>query len=585
LTRIDTSELARYALAAIPGPAVDEAMREALKRAPSDRVRIGLINSLGRRKDPKSTPAVAALLSHPNPEVMAASVAALASIADRTALGELSAARSKANAAAKGLLTEAYVVCADHLAARGETAAAVKVYQEVIASGEASTIRARALKSLAAADAKTATPVLIAEVRSNDPERQVVAIRLLTGMQGQDVTRALTAEFPKLSLVAQVHVLTALAFRGDAAAKPTVLAALKSNERAVRAAALAAVGRLGDASSVKVLAEVAASAEEPELSAARQSLYTLRGSGIDGAIISGMASTSGKVKSELILAIGERATASASDALIKAARETDPDIRREALRALRNVGGAAQTAPLLDMLLEASGAMERRDATQTLASVLRRAQPAPVAPVISAYNNTQAREAKVSLLEVLGQTSSTEALPVLRAALKDADPEIARAAILALSAWDNPEPLMDLLNLAQTAQRPSSAEAAPPPVPPSGADRQAAGAPGRAGRSGRGGGGRGLAPPTNNIQVLALRGVLRLMLLQSERTPADSGRLLAEVMRLATLVPEKRNVLSLLAYFPSKESLEVAQAATRDEMVANEARVALDQVTEALRAR
>jgi hypothetical protein len=75
------------------------------------------------------------------------------------------------------------------------------------------------------------------------------------------------------------------------------------------------------------------------------------------------------------------------------------------------------------------------------------------------------------------------------------------------------------------------------------------------------------------------------MLLQSERTPADSGRLLAEVMRLATLVPEKRNVLSLLAYFPSKESLEVAQAATRDEMVANEARVALDQVTEALRAR
>ena len=36
---------------------------------------------------------------------------------------------------------------------------------------------------------------------------------------------------------------------------------------------------------------------------------------------------------------------------------------------------------------------------------------------------------------------------------------------------------------------------------------------------------------------------------------------------------------------PSKESLEVAQAAVRDAAVTNEAKVALDQVAEALKAR
>ena len=96
------------------------------------------------------------------------------------------------------------------------------------------------------------------------------------------------------------------------------------------------------------------------------------------------------------------------------------------MRALRNVGGAAQTQALLDLLLKSSTASERRDATQTLAAVARRAQPAPVAPILSAYRSDPAKEARLSLLEVMGQTSSAEVLPVLREGIKDADPEIAR---------------------------------------------------------------------------------------------------------------------------------------------------------------
>jgi hypothetical protein len=56
-------------------------------------------------------------------------------------------------------------------------------------------------------------------------------------------------------------------------------------------------------------------------------------------------------------------------------------------------------------------------------------------------------------------------------------------------------------------------------------------------------------------------------------------------MSLATQLPEKRSVLSQLAYFPSKESLEVAKAAANDPAVANEALVALAQVTEGLKAK
>jgi HEAT repeat protein len=579
LTKVETAEMARYALAAIPGPEVDDALRQALSRAPSDRIKIGLMNSLGHRRDSKAVAGVSAQLSNANAEVSASAAAALASIADRAALNALATARKSGQPAARERMSEAYLVGADHLAGRNDKPGAIKIYQEMIAANEPQALRFRALKSFAAADPKAATPALVSELQSNSPERQAPAIRLMTVVPGPEVTKALLAEYPKLSPVSQVHVLTALASRGDAAGKPVVLTALKSHEKAVRAAALAALGSLGDASNVVTLAETAAAGEEPETSAARRSLYSLRGKTIDSAIVSALSSTSGKVKAELIMAAGERVATSASDALIKAAAESDPDVRREALRAIRNVGGAALTPALLDMLLKANSAIDRRDATQTLSAVVRRAEPSPVSAVITAYKSAPSREVRVGLLEVMGQTSSNDALSVLKEALKDSDPEIVRSAILALTAWDNAAPIPDLMNVARTAQRPT-AEAAPPPPPPGGA------AGGRGGRGGGGGGGGGRgAPPTNNIQILAIRGVLRLAVLQSERTPAQSGRLLADVMSLSTQVAEKRNVLGLLPYFPSKETLDVAQAATRDDAVTNEARVALDQVAEGLKAK
>jgi hypothetical protein len=59
--------------------------------------------------------------------------------------------------------------------------------------------------------------------------------------------------------------------------------------------------------------------------------------------------------------------------------------------------------------------------------------------------------------------------------------------------------------------------------------------------------------------------------------------MLGESMRLASQSAEKINILSMLPYFPSKASLTVAQAAVRDEAVANEAKVAVAQLQEALK--
>jgi hypothetical protein len=142
----------------------------------------------------------------------------------------------------------------------------------------------------------------------------------------------------------------------------------------------------------------------------------------------------------------------------------------------------------------------------------------------------------------MGQTSSGEALPLLRHCLKDAAPEIVRAAILALSNWADPAPLADLAAVAKSSTNPTQ-------------------------------------------QVLASRGYLKLMAIPSQRPNPESARLLGEAMQLAKEPAEKRTVLSLLLTYPCKESLKLAEALLGDAAVADEAKAAVDRIIYLLKPR
>lgn len=71
-----TADMARYALQPIPGTAVDEALLTALPKA-DDRVKIGIINTLGMRRSRKAKADLHALAKSANPEIAEAAKSAL----------------------------------------------------------------------------------------------------------------------------------------------------------------------------------------------------------------------------------------------------------------------------------------------------------------------------------------------------------------------------------------------------------------------------------------------------------------------------------------------------------------------------
>jgi HEAT repeat protein len=339
--------------------------------------------------------------------------------------------------------------------------------------------------------------------------------------------------------LAEVRILAALSDRGDKAARPILVSALRDSAVEVRVAALLGMGKLGDQSDVATQAQTAANATEAaEQQAARDGLYRLVGNGVDQAVVAGIANGDPKLRVELIKAAAERGIGGATPALIQAARDSDRNVRRESLRSLRETTSASDAAALVDLLKAAQGS-DRREAERTLSSALARSANASLAPVVSAYQAETSTEVRASLLQVMAQLGKEEALPVLRGTLKDSNSDIRRAGILALTEWPTPAPMPDLLEIAQ-------------------------------------------GDPNSAFQILALRGYIRLIGLPVNRPPAETAGMLAQAMSIAKQPDEKKAVLAQLPRAVCPESLKIAQAAMKDEAVASEAKMAVDRLRRAL---
>ena len=131
LTDPVTSDMARYALERIPGATVDDALRNALQEA-TGKMKVGIINTLGQRRDSKSVRALRSLISDTDPMIADAAVAALGNIAGPGATRALAQARGKTSGKLRMAVLDAYLKCADELAAQGKKEQALAIYNSLM---------------------------------------------------------------------------------------------------------------------------------------------------------------------------------------------------------------------------------------------------------------------------------------------------------------------------------------------------------------------------------------------------------------------------------------------------------------------
>ncbi len=379
--------------------------------------------------------------------------------------------------------------------------------------------------------------MVIDALKSGDPQMQAGAIAIAREIPGEEVTKALVGELANLSVTGQIQVLSALADRGDSAALPAVVKATEAEEGSVRIAALKALSRLGDASSVVLLTRTAANNTGELQKAARESLYRLRGAEVDDAILAGIGSAEPKEKVELIRSIGERNVVAGVQVLLKTAQDPDREVQRDSFKVLKVIADERYLPMLVELLMNVSIESVRSEAEKTVAAVARKIsdkgrQAEAVLVVLASVRDV---ETKCFLLRVLGRIGSDSALPVLREALKNDDTEVKKTAVRALSMWPNQEPIEDLLKIAQSSD-------------------------------------------DETRRILALRGFVRLIGLDSEGKRKETIEMYRQAMGLAADVSEKKMVLSGLSNIKSLAAFQMAVTYLEDKALQQEAEVAVIEI-------
>ncbi|NQT41019.1 MAG: HEAT repeat domain-containing protein, partial [Planctomycetes bacterium] len=448
LTDEKLSAYAREALEGIPGPAAGAALREALSQLEGERL-IGVLGSIGARRDATAIDSVAKLLGSDDSAVAAAAARALGHIGTAAAADILQKTLSGAAPELRPAVGNACLICAQSLARQSETDKAVALCDVVEKADLPEHVRLAAASTAILAQGKAGLPRLVEQLASADEARFRLALQAARQLD-VDPSAALVAQFKKQSPERRVLVLIALGDLGNKTSLPTVVEAAGSGAREVRIEAIRTLAHLGDATVVPVLLAAATQSDERIAAAARATLAVLDSGQINAAIVELLGSDDAGTRRMAVDVTAGRKIASAAPALLKLARGTDATDRVAAIKAL---GSTAQLEHLADFIALAIAAGDPDDAAVVRASLKSACVRMPqeeCARKLAAAMPDGSTATRVFLLEQLTSVGGPTALKTVVAAAKSSDDAMRDAGTRLLGNWLTADAAPAMFDLATT---------------------------------------------------------------------------------------------------------------------------------------
>lgn len=520
---------ARVALEPIPDPSVDAALRDAL-RTLQGRLLIGVMISLGVRKDTQAVEPLARFLTASDPAVAQAAARALGSLGPQ-------AAPELLGALAHGLPTNQLAVCEGLLrcAEAMPPPNAAEIYDQLRAVPNLPhQVRVAALRGAIRSRGLKGVPLMLEAIRTESYVPAADAIRVSTELPGAEVTLALVGEVAGANEEKQQLLLQALGYRGDPAAAPALVSLAQSGSTNRRTAAIRSLVQLATPSSVAVLSALVKDREPAVSGAALTGLTGFRGPAADAAIVGLLQESDPKVRVAAMDAVSQRRMASAVPALLKAAADPDTGVAGAGFKVLGELAGPAEIPSVVDAMARTRAVPAAESALAAICA--RQTDMAACADQLLPGLAQTRGEAKLALLRVLPTVGDPKALAAVRAAAADANASVKETALRAVCDWPTPAALPDLEQIAKTT-------------------------------------------PDATFKYLALRGQLRLIPLQSV-SEAQKLSQLRQILPLLERKEEQRLALAALGELPSVESLALIRPFLAGEGLKEEASVAAVSVAE-----
>ncbi|MBL7219616.1 MAG: ThuA domain-containing protein [Phycisphaerae bacterium] len=517
-----TAGPARGALQRLSGPEAAKALRDAMGKA-DGAAKVGLINSIGARRDAEATGALKTLTIDKNADIAAAAIAALGEIGSAEAVAALTGKKLKPTPA----LLDALLQCAETNAQ-----SAANVYKRLISAGQNDNWKWAGLTGLAKCSPADAMTPLLDILDGAKVQQHARALNLIATLPGEKVTRAMTARLARSRSPARVLLLDALAQRGDQSAADAVAGLLADKDADVQSAAINAIGKLGGAKHIETLSKIAAT-NNP---AARASLASLPGKNVDAALVAGISKGSPTIRGELIAAATARGVQGAIPEMLSAATDSEASIRQAACKGLTQLAGKNEL-PKLVALLTRSAETDHQVLSQAILATGRRMEDNPaVSKAILAGLKKADGEPAAALLKTVACFGGSDALPAVVERVDSRNATVSEAALRALTNWPDAAACGSLLKIISDTKN-------------------------------------------SKHRILAMRGYLRLAPLSKD--PAGA---LEQIRKLVKTPADKRMMLSAMGSAASTESLSAALSMLGDGDVRNEAALAALAIAQQLAA-
>ena len=501
----ETSEMARYALEAIPGPEASGVLQEGLIYREGKQL-IGTINSVAARKDRSAVTTLHTLSQHAPPTIAEAAVHALGCIADAPSTAHLIAMAEKVDKSHVRTLHVALLRCA----AAGQQAETI--YQMLSQPGVASATRRAALQGLLGLQGEKIDATVIEWFSDEDADRRRIAAGHLQKLSDGQLDKLL-AGLADLSDAGKLAVVELAATRRGADMLPTIMSLVESSNADLQQAGIRCLGMIGNSAAIpKLIDLLGAGGDVTE--AAKLALATMPRKQVAPALLETLPNRLG-IREPVIDVLIDIKCYDAIDPLVEIAANADPAEYGPALDGLRGIADPDNTdlSRLVKLLLRTEAGKHRDEVEKTILIVCNKLPAdADRSQLVLASLAAVDRSETPKYLPVLGRLGGDASLKKIEASLKSSEPAIRDAAVRALCNWPDADVSEKLLKVATDSDNRSH-------------------------------------------RRMALRAYIRVVSLKSDRPEAQTLAMLQNAFTLASGVDEKRLAIERAGAVRTMESV------------------------------
>ncbi len=447
-------ESARYALEKIPGEPSAMALRNALQST-EGKNRIGIITSLGLRKDIKSIPAIAVFLNNTDPDTVISAGSALSMMEDENALSALWTAHSQSIESTRLKLTEHALNCADKILSKKKSQYALSVIRNI--SGDSTTnpsLRIASLRSLLKYSEDEGTKALIKSLADPDTNyvRRVIGATPL--IKNKNLLNAVCKELAFSTPENQVQFINLFASQKRTEILPYVVTSLNSDNQTIREASLKALGAIGGKSELELLTSKALG-EGAESELAKESLASMPGEEVGRSMLDILKKPDIEpaLKKILLPLVAERKVPGSEPVILQSAGDADPECRISALKSLIEQPSPEMFDTILQLLPGANSTEEQELFEELILKIVSlntdetEKQLEKISSVLDTYSELPIQTV---LLSVLAKSGHPKGWGKLQALINTNTPTDKLGVVLkALNEWPDDTPVSLLMDFAR----------------------------------------------------------------------------------------------------------------------------------------